>query len=38
MAETESNIETVLQVNSSIRFIRGDHEYQEIWTPEIGGE
>ena len=35
MAEKESTSETVLQVNS---FIRGYHEYQEIWTPEIGDE
>ena len=31
MAEKESTSETILQVNS---FIRGYHEYQEIWTPE----
>ena len=35
MAEKESTSETVLQVNS---FMRGYHEYQEIWTPEIGDE
>ena len=35
MAEKESTSETVLQVNS---FIRGYHEYQEIWTLEIGDE
>ena len=35
MAEKESTSETVLQVNS---FIRGYHENQEIWTPEIGDE
>ena len=35
MAEKESTSETVLQVNS---FIRGYHEYQEIWTPEMGDE
>ena len=35
MAEREPTCETVLQVNS---FIRGYHEYQEIWTPEKGDE
>ena len=35
MAEKESTSDTVLQVNS---FIRGYHEYHEIWTPEIGDE
>ena len=35
MAEKESTSETVLQVNS---FMRGYHEYQEIWTPEIGDD
>ena len=35
MAEKESTSETVLQVNS---LIRGYHEYQEIWRPEIGDE
>ena len=35
MAQKESTRETVLQVNS---FIRGYHEYQEIWTPEIRDE
>ena len=35
MAEKQSTSETVLQVNS---FMRGYHEYQEIWTPEIGDE
>lgn len=35
MSEKESTSETVLQVNS---FMRGYHEYQEIWTPEIGDE
>ena len=35
MAEKESTSKTVLQVNS---FMRWYHEYQEIWTPEIGDE
>ena len=35
MAEKQSTSKTVLQVNS---FMRGYHEYQEIWTPEIGDE
>ena len=35
MAEKESTSETVLQVNS---FMRGYHEYQEVWTAEIGNE
>jgi len=35
MAEKESTSETGLQVNS---FIRWYHEYQEIWTLEIGDE
>ena len=36
MAEKESTTsETVLRVKS---FIRGYHEYQEIWAPEIGDE
>ena len=35
MAEKESTSETVLQVNS---FTGGYHEYQGIWTPEIGDE
>ena len=35
MEQKESTSETVLQVNS---FIRGYHEYQEIWTPEKGDE
>ena len=35
MAEKASTTETVLQVNS---FIRWYHEYQEMWTPEIGDE
>ena len=35
MTETESTSETVLHLNF---FIRVHHEYQEIWTPEIGDE
>jgi len=35
MVEKESTSETVLQLNS---FSREYHEYQEIWTPEIGDE
>ena len=35
MAGKESTSETVLEVNS---FNLGYHEYQEIWTPEIGNE
>ena len=35
MAEKELTSEIVLQVNS---FIRDYHEYQEIWTAEIGDE
>ena len=35
MAEKEWTTETVLQV---ITFIWGYHEYQEIWTADIGNE